>query len=493
MVGSGRVREAGWTYLVASHLGTAFLLPVFALLGRGAGSLDFAAMHALHHLSPTIANLVFVLALVGFGTKAGWVPFHVWLPQAHPAAPSHVSALMSGVLVKLGIYGLLRTLWFMAPYETTWWGWLLIAVGAASGLYGILYALAQTDLKRMLAYSTVENTGLSAMGLGLGIVGQTSGHARMAWLGFAGALLHVLNHAFFKGLLFLGAGAVLHATGTTEMDRLGGLARRMPWTAALFLTGAAAISALPPLNGFVSEVLILLAAFNGLASAEPLAGLTVIASIALIAGLAGMAFARASGVVFLGEARDPGVRVAAEPPFAMRGAMFFLAAVLVVLGITLPWALSRASIDIQAAMQRLALGLAGFVALLVLAALARRRLLFGREVGSAPTWGCGYSRPTPRMQYTASSFADPLLSLFTPLVNRRSRLGSPQGAFPRAASLELATVDPVGNALYASVYAALRRGLGWFRWLQQGRVQLYVLYIAATLVALLLWARSCPP
>jgi formate hydrogenlyase subunit 3/multisubunit Na+/H+ antiporter MnhD subunit len=482
------VGEAAFTYLVASHLGTAFLLALFALLGLGTGSLDLDGPGT--GLSPAAASLAFVLAVIGFGSKAGWFPFHVWLPEAHPAAPSHVSALMSGVLVKLGIYGLLRTLERLAPLEAPWWGYLLLAVGAVSAVYAILYALAETDLKRMLAYSTVENTGLIGMAIGLALVGRATGLAGVAWLGTAAALLHVVGHALAKGLLFLGAGTVLHATGTTEMERLGGLGRRMPWTAVAFLVGAAALAALPPTSGFVSELLLLLGAYGGLLAPGPLlAGLGVIATLALVAGLAALAGARAFGIVYLGLPRDPAVSAGGEAPLAMRLPMLALAAGTLALGLAAPAVLTLPLGQpawVESAMRSLWLGLAGLAALLGLAALARSGLLARREIRAAPTWGCAYPRPTPRMQYGASSFAEPLLVLFGSVVRRQASLSNGS----RVPALELETHDPVAGALYGAAYRGLSRGLGWFRWLQQGRVQLYVLYIALTLVALLVWARG---
>jgi formate hydrogenlyase subunit 3/multisubunit Na+/H+ antiporter MnhD subunit len=238
------VREAGWTYLVTTHLGTALLLAMFVLLGRNSGSLDFDALSA----PEAIAGVVFLLGLIGFGTKAGLMPLHVWLPEAHPVAPSYVSAVMSGVMIKMGIYGLLRTLtWLGEP--PAWWGWTLLVLGVVSGVLGVLYALAQHDLKRLLAYHSVENIGIIAMALGVGLLGVHYRIPAMAALGFTGGLLHVVNHALFKSLLFLGAGSVLHATGVGDLDRLGGLLKRMPITGTTFLIGAAAICGLPPLNG----------------------------------------------------------------------------------------------------------------------------------------------------------------------------------------------------------------------------------------------------
>jgi hydrogenase-4 component B len=238
-------RDAGWTYLIATHLGTAFLLAMFVLLGGATGSLDFDGFERVAGLAPELVGPLFLLAVIGFGTKAGFIPLHVWLPEAHPAAPSHVSAVMSGVMIKTGIYGLVRLLILLGP-PPVWWGWLLIGIGVTSGVLGVLLALAQHDLKRLLAYHSVENIGIITLGLGLGTLGVASGMPALAVLGFGGGLLHVVNHALFKGLLFLGAGAVLHGAGTGEIDHLGGLQRRMPWTGACFLVGAAAISGLPP-------------------------------------------------------------------------------------------------------------------------------------------------------------------------------------------------------------------------------------------------------
>ncbi len=250
------VREAGWTYLVASHLGTAFLLAMFVLLGRSSGSLDF------DRYSSANASALFLLALVGFGTKAGFMPLHVWLPEAHPAAPSHVSALMSGVMIKMGIYGLLRALTFLGP-PPAWWGCVLIGVGLTSGVLGVLFALAQHDLKRLLAYHSVENIGIIALGLGVGLVGVSNGSPVLAVLGFAWRVAARAEPRVVQGAAIPRRRVSAAWTGTREIDHLGGLAKRMPWTATTFLVGAVAISGLPPLNGFVSEFLIYLGAFNG--------------------------------------------------------------------------------------------------------------------------------------------------------------------------------------------------------------------------------------
>ena len=501
------VREAGWIYLVATHLGTAFLLAFFLLLAREIGSMDFNvwAQGGIH--TEGLANVLFGLALVGFGTKAGFMPLHVWLPEAHPAAPSHVSAVMSGVMIKTGIYGLVRAFTFLGP-PPLWWGWGLVGIGLSSGVLGVLFALAQHDLKRLLAYHSVENIGIIALGLGVGLLGMSTASPVLMVLGFGGGLLHVLNHALFKGLLFLGAGAVLHGTGTHEIDHLGGLLKRMPWTAAVFLVGAAAISGLPPLNGFVSEFLIFLGAFKGGISttgevAVPL--LAVIAGLALIGGLAAACFTKAFGIVFLGEPRSEHVSQAHETGWVMRLPMLALAAGCLLVGLLAPFVVGGLQTVLEnltgqesgVVSESLALGtqplmwvVVGAIAFLILVAALgalRRKLLAGRPVQTGPTWGCGYPRPTARMQYTASSFAQPLTDLFGPVLGTKKNISAPHGIFPAEAGLKTVTPDVTREELYRPMFGRINEWLSQLRWLQQGKVQLYVLYIAVTLLALLAW------
>lgn len=497
---------AGWTYMVATRLGTAFLLAMFGMLGRESGSLDF---DRFSHVPP-FAGFLFLLAMLGFGTKAGFVPLHVWLPEAHPAAPSHVSALMSGVMIKTGIYGLLRTLtWLGDP--AAWWGWVLVGVGITSGVGGVLFALAQHDLKRLLAYHSVENIGIIALGFGVGILGLSSGLPAVAILGFGGGLLHVLNHAIFKGLLFLGAGSVLHACGTGHMDRLGGLMRLMPTTGVAFLIGAVAICGLPPLNGFVSEFLIYLGAYRGSLSMSdgnvvPLLG--TIGGLALIGGLAGACFTKAFGVVFLGQPRSAAASQAHESGISMEFSMAILAVGCLVIGLGAPWvvaqlgnvvavvtripaisvaerlAAEKGHLQLVATLGGLFLVLAGTLALL------RRWALMGREVGATVTWDCGYAKPSASMQYTSSSFAQPLTELFHFLLRTREKLSAPTEIFPHAASFATETPDVFRERLFAPMFAGIARAIAPLRWLQHGRLQLYVLYIALTLLALLAWSTS---
>jgi hydrogenase-4 component B len=496
------VRDAGWIYLVATHCGTAFLLVLFLLLGREHGSLDFDQF-----TTSAGPGLLFVLAVIGFGAKAGFMPLHIWLPEAHPAAPTHVSALMSGVMIKTGIYGLVRILTLIGP-PPLWWGWVLCGIGLSSGILGVLYALAQHDLKRLLAYHSVENIGIITLGLGVGLIGLSNGSSTLAVLGFAGGLLHVLNHALFKGLLFLGAGAVMHGAGTREIDALGGLLKRMPWTGVSFLIGAIAISGLPPLNGFVSELLIYVSAFQGatnLGNAAAVPALTVIGGLALIGGLAAACFAKAFGIVFLGEPRSDHAAHAHEVGMAMRLSLLLLATSCGLIGLGAPWvvetlapALTNATglpadsvntslLSVHGTFSAIVLASVVLLVLFALLAGLRQRLLARRSVEEHVTWDCGYARPTPRMQYTASSFAQPLTSLFHFVLRTRFHHVILPGLFPRAASLTTETEDLARVRLYQPLFIGIGRSLSSLRWVQHGQVHLYELYIALTHIVLLVW------
>ena len=494
-------REAGWVYLVATHIGTAFLLALFLLLGRGGGSQDFA-----QYAAPAgSAGLLFLLALIGFGTKAGLFPLHVWLPEAHPAAPSPVSAVMSGVMIKTGIYGIVRTLVLLGAVPG-WCAWVVLGVGAASGLLGILFALAQQDLKRMLAYSSVENIGIIAMGIGLGMLGIEYGSPVVAALGFGGGLLHVLNHAMFKGLLFLGAGAVVHAAGTRDLERLGGLLKRMPWTGAAFLAGAVAICGLPPFNGFAGEFLIYAGSFRTILGSGGIAlgGLIVVVALALIGGLAAACFAKAFGIAFLGEPRSAAAAAAHEAGVAMRGPMIALAALCLAVGL-FAGAVARGLAPVVGMLAGGAWAAAGsagggvfpgawtammlvLLALGVGLAVARRRLLAGRAVRETVTWDCGYAAPTARMQYTATGFVQPLTRGAEHLLRPEVECRRPEGIYPTAASFRAETPDLARRGLFDPAFRRVADALGHLRWLQQGRVHFYILYVLITLMVLLAWA-----
>jgi hydrogenase-4 component B len=502
------VRHAAWTYLVATHLGTAFLLVLFVMLGGTAGSSDFDAYRGVLQTTPGLASAVFILALIGFGSKAGVVPAHVWLPEAHPVAPSHVSALMSGAMIKIGIYGLVRMLTLLGPPQA-WWGWVLIAIGASSGVLGVLFALAQHDLKRLLAYSSVENIGIILLGIGIGVLGLATGMLPLAVIGFATGLLHVVNHSIFKGLLFLGAGAVQHGAHSLDFEELGGLLKRMPWTGAAFLIGAAAIVGLPPLNGFISEFLLFYSGFLAVMQPAPMiavAGLLAIVAMGLISGLAAACFAKGFGVVFLGSPRSAEAANAHEATRPMRVAMTILAALCIVIGLAAP-IIVGALADVVAGATGMTPGsvraqlatvtgplsvtvavIAVLIAVASLAWLFRSRRLLARRSGSGPVWGCGYLFLSAKMQYTASSFAQPLTTQFHLLVRNREALVPPAGYFPTAASYSSDSGDPWLRLLFAPTFRWFDRIVSRLDVLQHGHIHLYVLYVAATLVALLVWA-----
>jgi formate hydrogenlyase subunit 3/multisubunit Na+/H+ antiporter MnhD subunit len=497
------VPRAGWVYLVATHVGTAFLLVLFAWLAQDADSLDFARWSR----PESGAIGLFALALIGFGSKAGLFPFHVWLPEAHPVAPSHVSALLSGVMVKLGIYGLLRMLVVLGPPDLAW-GSLLLAVGLASAVYGGLAVLAERDLKRCLAYSTVENLGIVAVGLGLGVVLLRSGSVPLASLALAGGLLHVWNHALFKSLLFLAAGSVARGAGTLDLESLGGLERRMPWTGLGLLVGGAAACALPPFNGFVGEFLIYLSAFRTMAAEAPSlslsAGLAASAGLAFVGALAAAGFVRLLGIALLGEPRSEGASRAHEAArSSMRVAIALLGAACLVLGLGGAGALAAAArpvaqlslagndslVPLQDAAALLwkvgAVGGAFAAGALVLLVL-RRRLLPKSVSDAVGTWDCGYAAPEPRMQYTASSFAEPLTRLFGAILNLRESDPKPSGVFPLPATFTSTRRD-AAERLYAGLFAQVANLGALLRRFETGNAQLYVLYTVLAALALLGW------
>jgi formate hydrogenlyase subunit 3/multisubunit Na+/H+ antiporter MnhD subunit len=463
--------EAGWVYLVATHVGTAFLLALFILLGRASGTQDFAS----YAVPAGSAGTLFLLALIGFGTKAGLFPFHVWLPEAHPAAPSPVSAVMSGVMIKTGIYGIVRALVLLGAVPG-WCGWAVLAIGAVSGVLGVLFALAQHDLKRLLAYHSVENVGIIALGLGIGMLGVQAGSPVVAALGFAGGLLHVLNHALFKGLLFLGAGAVVHGAGTRHLERLGGLLKRMPWTGATFLVGSVAICGLPPFNGFASEFLVYAGSFKSILSsgAAALGGVLAVVALALIGGLAAACFAKAFGIVFLGEPRTAVAAAAHEVDGTMRGPMLILAALCLAIGMgagavvrfmePAVAALTGAEAGPTAAdwLSPIAAVAAGLIAATAALALIRRRLLAGRSRRETVTWDCGYAAPTARHAIHGHGFrptVDPRCGI--PAASRTSNNGCPKASFPPPPACHDETPDLARERLYDPISApGARLGLG---------------------------------
>jgi len=492
------VRWVGYVYLVATRFGTLCIFAMFALIGAASESLDMDGWSRA--LASPLRDAIFACGLCGFGLKAGLMPLHVWLPGAHANAPSHVSALMSGVLIKMGIYGLVR-LTALCAEPPLWWGIALVASGAVSGILGVAFAIAQHDLKRLLAYHSVENIGIICMGLGVAVIGRSLGHPELVLLGVAGALLHVWNHGLFKSLLFLSAGAVLHATGTREIDRLGGLWRRMPRTGLAFLVGAVAICGLPPLNGFVSEFLVFLGLFRAGTENEHawLAGALGAPALALIGALALACFAKVFGVVFLGQARTGVVERAREVGTAMLAPMMALAAACLFIGLASPWV---AGILDKAALawagEPSGTGVAALASLVRISALGSALLLSALGLGihlrsrarSGPhdvgTWDCGYAAPGPRMQYTASSFAQWIVALFAWALRPEIRLRRGAGPFPPAGAFHSDVPDTALDRLLLPGFDLGGRLLSRLRLFQQGSIHLYLFYVLATLLLLLL-------
>ena len=493
------VRSAGTVYLIASHIGAASLLLLFSELRVATGSFLLPGTGSLR-LTAAAASLIFIAALIGFGSKAGIMPLHIWLPSAHANAPSHVSALLSGVMLKMGIYGILRVVSFF-PERPLWWGGLLAAAGLVSALVGICVASAQKDIKRLLAYSSIENLGIITAGIGVALVGQTTGNPRLAYLGLAGALFHVLNHSLFKPLLFFSAGSVMHATGTRELDRMGGLGARMPWSAACSLGGAVAICGLPPFNGFASEFLLYLGFFGEARSPEPYVALGA-PVLALVGGVALISFVKLMGFAFLGQPRSREAANGHESPASMLvpmgfltalsllGGLFpqlFLALVNPVLPTLAPASLRFAGLPFSPVLFTLA---GGCVLLLAAALFCYLRLRASAlPNASGPTWGCAYLRPTSRMQYTASSFGAMLGSFATPLIRTRIRMSALVGLAPAAVRLSYTPEETILYRMILPVFGVAGICFSFLRRLQQGQVQVYILYIFATLLLLMLWVR----
>ena len=503
------VRTAGWIYLVAAHVGVLFIFVVFIMLGMKNGSMDFDKF-ALPPGSIAAASLIFVFSIIGFGSKAGFVPLHVWLPEAHPAAPSHVSAIMSGIMIKMGIYGILRVFIYLGPPHE-WWGWLLIGVGALSAVTGVLFALAQHDLKRLLAYSTVENAGIIMIGMGTGVLGVALKSPLMAAAGFAGALLHVINHSLFKGLLFLCAGSVLHGTGTVEIDKLGGLHKRMPWTSFAFLTGSVSICGLPPFNGFISEFLIYFGAFYSISSmngAHVFSSSAVIISLALAGGLALACFTKAFGMIFSGEPRSGDNSRFHESSPSMLLPMLALSSLCLIAAFTAPltvsafkymlpqltgmtFSTSAKALDIIIKpLWHVCFISAGFFLWLFALWLLRKLMPRSEVVEKTVTWDCGYCRPNGRMQYSSSSFAQPLTRFFNFFLRIRTLFKGPRGIFPKDSHYMTETPDIFEKGFFAPIFARIHDFLVLLHRFQNGRVQMYIMYIAAMLLILLIWKLS---
>jgi hydrogenase-4 component B len=511
--------RAGTWYAAMTHLGLAALLAAFVLL-MGGGTGSFADIRVnLSGLSATTRDAVFLLAFFGFGSKAGIVPLHVWLPKAHPAAPSHVSALMSGVMIKLGVYGILRVALDLLGGGPAWWGTLVLGIGVISALMGVLYALMEQDLKRLLAYSSVENVGIILIGIGAGLIFHSYGLMALATLALVSGLYHTLNHASFKGLLFLGAGAVLYSTHTRNMEKMGGLIKRMPWTALFFLIGATAIAGLPPLNGFASEWLVFQSLFAGFNIPSPELAVLMpvgVGMLALTSGLAAACFVKAFGISFLAIPRSSEAKNAPEAPLSMRIGMGILAVMCVGLGIApvvavpfvgniiggygqlphpVPQLTFNLSLQTPDAFGQISPTLAalGLLLILGLIPIAFRIFRVNRSLRVGESWGCGGSGQTPRMEYTATAFAEPLRRVFAELYRPTKELSiefNPDSKYFVESIAYNSEITPLFDRwLYDPFLRGIRFVSRQVQRVQAGSLHLYLVYVAALLVILLLIAR----
>ncbi|MBK5298389.1 MAG: hydrogenase 4 subunit B [Vicinamibacteria bacterium] len=507
-------RRAAYLYLVMSHIGTGCLVAGFLVLAGQAGSLSFSALLSGHVVSGPLRDGLFALFFVGFGVKAGVIPLHVWLPEAHPAAPSSVSALMSAVLITAGIYGLYRVCGFGLGVPDQNWALALMAVGMLSAILGVLYALTQTDLKRLLAYSTIENSGIIVLGLGAAMMALAHDQRALATVAVAASLTHVLNHAIFKGLLFLGAGSVVMATGTRQIEQFGGLLRRMPWTGLFFLIGALSISGLPLLNGFPGEWLTFQALLLGFTATPglvrlnfPLAG----AMLALTSALAAACFVRAFGISFLALPRSPAAGSAHESPLLMLVPQAWLATLCVGLGLVPGVALralegvivSLPGLQLTSPMAEGAWGMAsgigsfdhvvpGIFGVAVLSALAFAALLTVRREAVArrvPTWACGGDL-TARTEYTATAFSKPLLMIFRAVYRPRRQVDSLADVspyFPQEVRYRTEIEPTFERYMYAPLVRLVLGSARGMRVLQAGSLHTYLAYVLVLAVILLIW------
>ncbi|MHB9052375.1 MAG: hydrogenase 4 subunit B [Thermoleophilia bacterium] len=516
--------RAGSLYLVMTHAGTAFIIFSFLLMHQATGSFDFEAIAGgMAQASPLARNAIFVSALIGFGMKAGFIPLHIWLPSAHPAAPSHVSALMSGVMIKTGIYMLIRICFGIMPAVSLWWGLLIIAIGAVSSLLGVLYALSEHDLKKLLAYHSIENIGIILLGLGSALVFSSLGMDSLAALALAAALFHTVNHASFKALLFLGAGSVIAATHTRNIEKYGGLIKHMPQTALFFLIGSMAISALPPLNGFFSEWLTFQALFQGVNAFDvstKIVFILAIGSLAFTSGLAAACFVKAFGVTFLARPRSENASQAQEPAILSRLAMAGLAAVIIGLGLfsgrflrllsdvtgslagihnaQAADAAGFGSVSVQNGFAQIsmpavfiAVGLAAAaIVMAVFLSTRKRRVLTG------PTWDCG-TELTPRMEITATGFSRSIITVSRRVLRPRSETEieyhDANRYFPKVGEVTMGLHDIYRIYIYRPLQELTTVVAGLMTRVQSGNINAYILYILLTLIGLLFFLGSSTP
>lgn len=483
------VLSAGIKYIVYMHISVLFIIFAFALMSINAGCLEFSCFKELLLENKGLANLVFIFGFIGFGIKAGFVPFHNWLPDAHPAAPSHVSGIMSGVMIKTGIYGILRILSLIGTPNVEL-GYFVLIISIISSLYGVAYAINQNDIKKLLAYCSIENIGIIGIGIGMGMLGLAYDCTPVAVLGFAGGILHILNHSIFKELLFLAAGSVYTKTHTKDIEKLGGLIKSMPKTAILFLIGAIAICGLPPFNGFISEFLIYFSMLKGLTlhTLGSLITLAItIAGLALVGTMAILCFTKAFSIIFLGLPRtEVAEKVKEDTSISFILPMSILVLFILIIGIcpkqifnfmTTPVSVFTEIaempeiINLMQNISIICFSLISFIAILAIIKFALQNKHYKHC-----TWGCGYDKPNTHMQYTASSYTSPFLSMMTPLFKKVFDIKKPKSLFPKDAHFEL-HIEDVEEAYFVHPFIkATGKFLAKFEKIQNGNLQQYILY-----------------
>ena len=498
------IMKTGISYLIQMHVGLFFILIAFLLVGKATGQMSFDAMG--EYFSAHSNLLVFMLFFIGFGIKAGFIPLHTWLPQAHPAAPSHVSGVMSGVMIKMGIYGLLRIL-ISVQNNLFEIGIIILTISIISGILGVMMAIMQHDLKRLLAYHSIENIGIIGIGIGLGVIGMALQNPVLSLLGFSGGILHVLNHSLFKSLLFYNAGSVYHTSHTRNIEQLGGLMKKMPYTAIFFLIGSLAICGLPPFNGFISEYLIFLGMFKSLGTANLYQSIIVTGSLvglALIGGLAVFCFTKAFGIVFLGTPRSEEAARVSEVSKNMLFPQYIIVFFILLIGMASAYFVrpifslvsQTFGIGEIQAFRGAFIGdltkinlLGGiFVLLIVLLLLYRHFHLKRRVVERGPTWGCGYTAATSKHQYTATSYADNYAKLAKPLLRNRetySGIGNEE-VFPGKKKFKTQSFDYFKEYLIDRPVHLLLEGLKKIAFMQTGQIQHYILYLFLYMLILFL-------
>lgn len=498
--------KAGINYLIQSHVSIILLMIGFLWVASQTGSYDFNAIRSYSLAHPGGVSLqLYLIFFVGFAIKAGFVPFHTWLPYAHPAAPSHISGIMSGLLIKIGIFGILRMLLLISvDYKII--GIIILVISLISSVYGIMMAILQQNLKKILAYSSVENIGIIGIGIGLGCIGLGSNNLILCSLGFAGALLHTLNHSLFKSLLFFTAGNVYQATHSLDIEKMGGLIKKMPQTAFLFLIAALAICGLPPFNGFISEFILYSGLFSLVHSATVVSLLVIVTTImalVLIGGLAIICFTKTFGVVFLGSPRHEFHHEVKELPFIQLLPLYFIASLIVTIGSfprifldllikpvqlftnlhQLPFAsFQESGIETLLSVSQSSLY---FIVAILFVWTFRKLMLRKRTKTISSTWGCGYTAPTAKIQYTGGSFSKTYTQLFGLLFQINKKENVVKGIFPTKASLSTHAYDKIEKWLIDYPVINFRHFLGRFLFIQNGRVQSYVAYGIVFIIVIL--------